>query len=198
MVNPALPAKTIHAPYSQSNIDVFGAENAGRQCVGMSLCSVIYVYRNGPISDSSDLVHIMNIGNQLYSMLSRLSGQNYLLLTELPSMLMIEDTNYSFEFSESYTDGLHLPVLNENIPFVMPLDSALEQLQRETFNSFLITIELNTVSIFTDSNDTSKVFDSHARDSFGIPHPHGTCVLLNSEFDGLFEIFVQTCCFVRT
>ena len=28
-----------------------------------------------------------------------------------------------------------------------------------------------------------KVFDSHARDSFGMPHPYGTCVLL--EFDSV-------------
>ena len=35
------PVKTIHAPYSQSNTEIFG-ENAGRQCVPMSLCSLIY------------------------------------------------------------------------------------------------------------------------------------------------------------
>jgi hypothetical protein len=65
----------------------------------------------------------------------------------------------------------------------MPLDSALEQLRQETFNSFLLTIEHNTVSIFTDSSGILKVFDSRARDSFGMPHSHGTCVLL--EFDSI-------------
>ena len=40
------PGETIHAPYSQGNADVFG-ENAGRQCVAMSLCSLIYVHSNG-------------------------------------------------------------------------------------------------------------------------------------------------------
>jgi hypothetical protein len=30
------PGKTIHAPYSQGNVDVFG-ENAGRQCVAILL-----------------------------------------------------------------------------------------------------------------------------------------------------------------
>ena len=69
---------------------------------------------------------------------------------------------------------------------VMPLDSALEQLQRETFSTFLLTIEQNTVSIFTDSNGLLKVFDSHARDSFGMPHPCGTCVLL--EFDSVNDL----------
>ena len=85
--------------------------------------------------------------------------------------------------SQSYTGNLHLQVMNESVPFVMPLDSALEQLQQEAFRSFLLTIEYNTVSIFTESNNVLRVFDSHARDSFGMSHPHGTCVLL--EFDSV-------------
>ena len=116
-------------------------------------------------------------------MLSRISRQSYLLLTELPTMVTVEDTDYSFEFSESYTANLHFSTGSESIPFVMPLDSALEQLRQETFNSFLLTIEHNTVSIFTDSSGILKIFDSHARDSFGMPHSHGTCVLL--EFDSI-------------
>ena len=68
----------------------------------------------------------------------------------------------------------------------MPIDSAFEQLWQEAFNSFLLTIEHNTVSIFTDSNGLLKVFDSHARDSFGMPHPYGKCVLL--EFDTISNL----------
>ena len=65
----------------------------------------------------------------------------------------------------------------------MLLDSALEQLKQQTFNSFLLTIEYNTVSIFTTSDSLLKIFDSYARDSSGMPHPLGTCVLL--EFDSI-------------
>jgi hypothetical protein len=97
-------------------------------------------------------------------------------------LVTVEDTDYSFEFSESYTANLHFST-SENIPFVMPLDSALEQLQQQSFNLFLLTIEHNTVSIFTDSNGLLKVFDSHARDSFGMPHSHGTCVLCSIRTD---------------
>ena len=176
------PAKTIHAPYSQGNTDIFG-ENAGRQCVPMSLCSLIYLYRNNSICDSGDLANIMKLGNQLYSTLSRLSRQMYLLLEELPTMVSIEDYNYSIEGSQSYTGNLHLPVMDESVPFVMPLDSALQQLQQEGFHSNLVTIEYNTVSIFIESNSLVKVFDSHARDSLGMPHAYGTCALL--EFDSV-------------
>ncbi len=125
----------------------------------------------------------MNLGNQLYSALSRLSKQRYLLLEELPTMVTVEDSDYSVEFSQSYTGNLHVSGVNDDVPFVMSLNSALERLQQEMFSLFLLTVEYNTVSIFTDSNGLWKVFDSHARDSFGMPHPHGTCVLL--EFDSI-------------
>ncbi|CAB3995693.1 ATP-dependent DNA helicase PIF1 [Paramuricea clavata] len=179
------PAKTIHAPYCQGDVSVFG-ENAGRQCVAMSLCSLIYTHSNGSIPDSTALINIMKFGDELYSILSSLSKQRYLLLTELPTMLTLGDTNYSLELSESYSGNLHLDAVNENIPFVMPINAALEQLGQEQFNSFLLTIELNTVAIFIENNNLFKVFDSHARDLYGMPHPCGSCVLL--KFDSIWKL----------
>ena len=67
--------KTISAPYSQGNIALFGA-NAGQQCVAMSLCALIYKHKNS-ISSSADLVSIMDTGNELYSVLSRLYNQDF-------------------------------------------------------------------------------------------------------------------------
>lgn len=57
-------SKTIAAPYSQGNELVFG-QNAGQQCVAMSLCSLIYNTRQS-ISSAQDLINIMNFGNQLF------------------------------------------------------------------------------------------------------------------------------------
>ena len=60
----------------------------------------------------------------------------------------------------------------------------------ETYNSFLLTIECNTVAIHHTLDGTFKVFDSHARDSFGMAHPQGTCVLLHvQEINKLVEYF---------
>ena len=50
------PSKTIAAPYSQGNELVFG-QNAGQQCVAMSLCSLIYNNKQG-ISSGNDLIQI--------------------------------------------------------------------------------------------------------------------------------------------
>ena len=54
-------SKTIHAPYSQDFI-VFG-ENAGQQCISMSLCALLYKYTKGAIECSLDLVTVMDMGN---------------------------------------------------------------------------------------------------------------------------------------
>ena len=92
--------KIIAAPYSQGNDLIFG-QNAGQQCVAMSLCSLIYSSKQR-ISSANDFIQIMNIGNQLNSSLPQLARQSDLMQTELPTMLNVLD-NYQKEYSESYT-----------------------------------------------------------------------------------------------
>ena len=67
---------------------------------------------------------------------------------------------------------------NKNNPYVIPLQYALENLLQKGYNSFLLTIGCTTVSVYTDSNGLLKLFDSHARNSFVMVDPSGTCVLL--------------------
>ena len=47
------PSKTLHAPYSQGNV-VFG-QNAGQQCVAMSLCALIHNFRNKSVTHTKML-----------------------------------------------------------------------------------------------------------------------------------------------
>ena len=79
------PNKTIVAPYSQGKELVF-RQNAGLQCVAMSLCSLIYNNTQG-ISSANAHIQIMNIENQLYSSFSRLARQVYLMRSQLPTAL---------------------------------------------------------------------------------------------------------------
>ena len=72
--------------------------------------------------------------------------------------------------------GLHVLTIDESIPYVMPFACALQNLLQENYDSFLVTIGSNTVSVYLMPNGSLKIFDSHARDSFGIAQPHGTCV----------------------
>ena len=70
--------------------------NAGTQCVAMSLAFLTYIKENGIIS-TMDLVNIMNIGNELYSGLSSLSRQSYLLLIEVSEMIIVFNINYQLQ-----------------------------------------------------------------------------------------------------
>ena len=54
-----------------------------------------------------DLVNIMNTGNEFYSGLSSLSRESYLLLTEVPEMLIVFNINYQLQYSPSYTGNIH-------------------------------------------------------------------------------------------
>ena len=93
------------APYSQGDVVVF-RQNAGQECVVMSLCGLIYHNMEG-IGNPYDSKQIMHIGSQLYSSLSQLSRQLsrqlFLLLTDLPSMLTVLEEDYQLEYSESYS-----------------------------------------------------------------------------------------------
>ena len=63
--------------------------------------------------------------------------------------------------------------------FCMPLGTALQILIGENYQSFLLTIQCNSVAIYSHSDSRFRIFDSHARDSFGLQHPQGTSVLLD-------------------
>ena len=90
------PRKTIKAPYSQEDVVVFG-QNTGQQCAAMSLCALMDHNMKG-IGNPNDLKQIMHIGNQLYSSLSQLLRQSFLLLTDLRSMLTVLEEDYQLEY----------------------------------------------------------------------------------------------------
>ena len=80
--------KTILAPYCQGNVTVFW-ENAGQQCVAMSLGALIYSKITKITSVGNMTQIIMIVGVQLYSSLSLLARQSMLMLTELPGMFTV-------------------------------------------------------------------------------------------------------------
>ena len=118
------PTQTIKAPYSQGDIMYFG-ENAGKQCVAMSLSALIY-NKIKEIHSCNDLVQIMEMGNQLYSTVSQCTGQAYLMQTELPSMIAMFEKNYQLNHSESYAGNLlHCDSIIEGYQYSMSIDRAV-------------------------------------------------------------------------
>ena len=71
------------------------SENAGKQCVAMSLSALIY-NKIKEMQSCNDLIQIMEMSNQLCSTLSQCTGQVYVLPTELPSMIAMFEKNYLY------------------------------------------------------------------------------------------------------
>lgn len=134
------------------------------------------------IGNPDDLKQIMHIGNQLYSSLSLLSRQSFLLLTDLPSMLTVLEEDYQLTYSEIYTGNIQELTI-EGYQFCMGLKRAFESLISEGYGSFILTVGCIAVGIsYCADNGHYKVFDSHARDIYGKSHPQGTCALLDIIF----------------
>ena len=181
------PLNTIAAPYSQSNTEIFGVRNAGRQCVAMSFIALIYNFRKS-VSTSTDLVHIMDIGNQLYTSLSESTSETFLLLSDLPAMVNLFETNYELRFSESYSGILNGQFLRiGDYQFVTTLDAAFESLVRENYSNFILTVGSYAVAIYCLDSGVFKVFDSHSKDLFGQTHRLGTCTVI-IEIDSLNKL----------
>ena len=49
------------------------------------------------------------------------------------------------------------------------------------YNCCLLTIGINTVAVFKDSEQSFKIFYAHSRDLHGMPHSFGKCTLLTIE-----------------
>ncbi|XP_022782755.1 uncharacterized protein LOC111323626 [Stylophora pistillata] len=123
------PTRTVCANYNQGNEALFGenGENAGKQCVAMSLTAIIYHHiEDITLWSSSTLNDILVTGNNLYSTIrSMVQTNDYLLLTDVPAFVSIFDKVYTLQYSESLTGSLFLT--SNNGPF-MTLQNALTEL----------------------------------------------------------------------
>jgi hypothetical protein len=103
------------------------------------------------------------------------------LFTELPSQLTVFDTDYIFEYSESYSGNVIGDCSIEGYQYCVPFDRSFELLLAEDYSAFILTIDSNAVCIYSTTDGKYKNFDSHSRDICGgISHPQGTCVLLEA------------------
>ena len=95
------PTRTISADYSQGD-EVFG-ENAGKQCVGMSLGAIIYHHlEHNSLLEVFNINRILTIGNTLYtSIRCSVQTNDYLLLSDVPSMVLISNKVYTLHYSHS-------------------------------------------------------------------------------------------------
>ena len=119
----------------------------------------------------------MNIGNELYSGISSLSRQSYLLLTEVCEMIMVFNINYQFQCSPSYTGTIHGTCEVQDFNYCMSFANAMQALLGQNYNSFLLTILSTTVGFYCNGDGKFKIFDSHGRDSYGAPSSRNLCTV---------------------
>ena len=171
------PTTTTCADFSQGDTR-FGF-SAGKQCVAMSLTAIVYNQLETVSTwNSSSLNTILLNGNGLYNYISNSIRKDFLLLTEVPEMISLSSNIYTLQYSDSYTGSVFMTVSNE--PY-MSLEDSLKRLflsSQLDYNQALLTIGCNTVAIFKISEVVFRVFDSHSRDTYGMPHLFGKCVLL--------------------
>ena len=85
------------------------------------------------ISSLTDLVIIMNVGNELYTALSSLSRQTYLMLTELPAEVIASNTTFQIQYSPSHTGKVH-GSSTIDFAYCMSLISVFQNLITENYN----------------------------------------------------------------
>ena len=111
------------------------------------------------------MTQIMMVGIQLYSSLSLLARQSMLMLTELPGMVTVSCRVWAI-FPPWIQWQLYLQ------------GTAFETLLALNYNSFILTVAIIGVGIYSIEAGGYNVFDSHARDMYHNSHSEGTCVLL--------------------
>ena len=97
----------------------------------MSLCAIIYNYDRKLITSLTDLIIIINVGNEVYSPLTSLSKQTYLMLKELPAEVIAFLTTFQIQYS--HTGNVHgsCPI---DFVYCMSLISAFQNLITENYN----------------------------------------------------------------
>ena len=110
------PTYTVHAEFNQGNELVF-TSNAGKQCVAMLLFSTVYnEIKSVNIWDTSIMNQILVYGNILYSIISQSVSKDFLLLTDVPELVEVDNDTFCLEYSESFSGALCMTVNDD--PYV--------------------------------------------------------------------------------
>ena len=121
------------------------------------------------------LVNIMNIGGELYSGLSSLFRQSYLLSAEVPKMIIVFNIIYQLQYSPSYTGTIHGTCEVQDFNYGMSFANAMQALLGQNYNSFLLTIPSTRVVFYCNGDGKFKIFDCQGRDSWYVPSSRNLC-----------------------
>ena len=104
---------------------------------------------------------VLYSGNELYSGLSSLSRKSYLLLTEVPEMIIVFNINYQLQYSPSYTGTIHGTCEVQDFNYCMSFSNAMQALLEQNYNSFLLTILGTRVGFYCNDDGKFKMVEIH-------------------------------------
>ena len=166
----------------------FSPQSRGNQCYPNSLVALIYTkIKETQEWVTSDINEILILGDKLYQLIRLQTNYNHLNMSDLPCFVEI------FEYiCNVQQDDQILAQRVPSVPGILSLNESLSQCF-ETNDCTLICIGSYALAVIKTGTHY-YVFDSHARDNKGLPHPDGTAVLLlfaNIEY--LCEYFEKLC-----
>ena len=184
---------TVRADFNQGNISMFGI-NAGRQCVAMSIYAIVYnEIKSVNIWDTPLMNMLLVNANNLYAIISQHIQRDFLLLTDVPEILSINNDTFNLEYSDSFSGTLWMDQNNE--PYVTLEHAFHEVFDVGNYKACLLTIRANTVAVLMPFPDVFKVLDSHSRDMHGMPAALGYSVLVSIEgIQNLARFFHNASC----
>ena len=158
--------------------DRFSDNNRGRQCTAISLTSLILAQEKSPVYwTPADLDTIVVEGDSLYG--QHRGTHDYLMPSDLPVSLIKGTTHYDIEYHDGFCGNFHL--LRSSDPFYT-VDEALIRSQAVSPYTFMVLGQFDcayTSMIMNLGPVTGYyVFDSHARDTQGLPDGDGTACLI--------------------
>ena len=158
--------------------DRFSDNNRGRQCTAISLTSLILAQEKSPVYwTPADLDTIVVEGDTLYG--QHRGTQDYLMPSDLPGSLIKGQTKYNIEYHDGFCGNFQL--LRSSDPFYT-VQEALIRSQAVSPYTFMVLGQFDcayTSMIMNLGPVTGYyVFDSHARDTQGLPDGDGTACLI--------------------
>jgi hypothetical protein len=183
---------TVRADFNEGNISMFGI-NAGKQCVAMSIYAIVHnEIKSVNIWDTPLMNMLLVNANNLYAIISQHIQKDFLLLTDVPEILSINNDTFNLEYSDSFSGALWMECNNE--PYVTLEHAFHDVFDAGNYKSCLLTIGANTVAVLMPFPDVFKVFDSHSRDMHGMPAAMGYSVLVSIEgIQNLISFFHNSC-----
>lgn len=172
----------------------------GVQCTAIALIALVTFMQYMPyISNmsSSVLDQIVFDGTDLYRhILARGAGNihGYLSHRELPSNLRDWNDNYGevrYFFDMFYGPVNSQVLIDRNTGSMTFHEAFLEGINLSSY--FFITLQDSTVAVYYDSmNGRVNLFDSHQRNSIGLPDPNGSAILLTFSSVDEFLQYITT------